>query len=102
VIKGHECCGAVTAAVEHPDLDEGHITSIVRQIAPAANRVRATGKTGRDLVETATNEFIASLRETLRRESRIIAEALDSSLLHMVVTKYHMKDGRVEILASTF
>lgn len=102
VIKGHECCGAVTAAVEHPDLDEGHITAIVRQIAPAANRVRATGKTGRDLVETATNEFISSLQETLRRESRIIGEALDRNLLHLVVAKYHMKDGRVEILSSTF
>lgn len=102
VIKGHECCGAVTAAVEHPDLVEGHITAIVRQIAPAANRVRATGKTGRDLVETATIEFIASLQETLRRESSIIDEALARSLLHLVVSKYHMKDGRVEVIASTF
>src|SRR5512143_3201274 len=25
VIKGHECCGAVTAAVAHPETDEGHI-----------------------------------------------------------------------------
>jgi carbonic anhydrase len=29
VIKGHESCGAVSAAVAHPQTDEGHISAIV-------------------------------------------------------------------------
>ena len=33
VIKGHESCGAVSATVAHPDLDEGQITAIIQQIA---------------------------------------------------------------------
>jgi carbonic anhydrase len=102
VIKGHECCGAVTAAVQHPDLDEGHITAIVRQIAPAADLARASGKTGEELVELATDTFIASLRETLQRESRIIAGALERRALHLVVSKYFMSNGHVEVLSSTF
>jgi carbonic anhydrase len=102
VIKGHEGCGAVTAAVEHPDLDEGHITAIVRQIAPAANRARTSGKTGKELVELATDEFIVSLQETLRRESRIISAALNRNALALVVSKYFMTNGRVEVLISTF
>ncbi len=102
VIKGHECCGAVTAAVEHPDLDEGHITAIIRQIAPAATQARASGKTGKDLVELATDEFIQSLRETLRGESRIIGAALDRKELDLVVSKYFMVNGHVEVLQSTF
>lgn len=102
VIKGHESCGAVTAAVEHPDLDEGHITAIVRQIAPAASQARASGKIGRELVELATDEFISSLRDTLRRESRIISAALDRKALGLVVSKYFMTNGRVEVLRSTF
>lgn len=102
VIKGHECCGAVTAAVQHPDLDEGHITAIVRQIAPAADLARASGKTGEELVELATDTFIASLRETLQRESRIIAGALERCALHLVVSKYFMSNGHVEVLSSTF
>lgn len=41
VIKGHEACGAVTAAVEHPDLDEGHISAVVKRIVPAAAQAKA-------------------------------------------------------------
>lgn len=102
VIKGHECCGAVTAAVQHPDLDEGHITAIVRQIAPAADQARASGKTGRELVELATDNFVQSLGKTLRHESRIIGAALEGRALDLVVSKYFMANGRVEVLDSTF
>ena len=44
VIKGHENCGAVTAAVAHPETDEGHIGAIVQRIAPAAASGPADGK----------------------------------------------------------
>jgi len=101
VIKGHESCGAVTAAVEHPDLDESHITQVVKKIAPTAERVRGQGLTGSDLVETVTNAHLAELYDTLRRESSIIGEALARKRLHMVVSKYSLRNGRVEVLDST-
>jgi len=102
VIKGHECCGAVTAAVKHPEHDEGHISAIVKQIAPAAAQARLSGKTGRDLVEEATEQHLKALEETLRRESKIIAEALDQGRLELVVAKYLLGSGRVETLNATF
>jgi carbonic anhydrase len=102
VIKGHESCGAVTAAVAHPETDEGHIGAIVRQIAPAAAQARLTGKNGADLVEEATEQHLKVLEETLRRESRIIREALNQGRLELVVAKYLLHSGIVETLNATF
>jgi carbonic anhydrase len=102
VVKGHECCGAVTAAVTHPETDEGHIGAIVKQIAPAAVQARLSGKTGRDLVEAATEQHLIALETTLRRESKIISEALDQGRLELVVAKYLLGSGRVEMLDATF
>jgi len=102
VIKGHESCGAVTAAVAHPETDEGHIGSIVRQIAPATALARLTGKSGPDLVEEATEQHLKSLEETLRRESRIIGDALERGSLDLVVAKYLLHSGKVETLIATF
>jgi carbonic anhydrase len=102
VIKGHESCGAVTAAVAHPEIDEGHIGSIVQQIAPATALARLTGKSGPDLVEEATNHHLKFLDETLRRESRIIGDALERGSLDLVVAKYLLHSGKVETLISTF
>ena len=102
VIKGHESCGAVTAAVAHPETDEGHIGAIVQRIAPAAAQARLTGKSGPDLVEEATERHLKSLEETLRRESRIIGDALERGSLDLVVAKYLLHSGKVETLISTF
>jgi carbonic anhydrase len=102
VIKGHECCGAVTAAITHPQTDEGHIGAIVQRIAPAAAQARLTGKSGPDLVEEATEWHLKSLEETLRRESRIIGDALDCGSLDLVIAKYLLHSGKVDTLMATF
>jgi carbonic anhydrase len=102
LINGHEACGAVTAAVEHPDLEEGSIGSIIQQIAPAVRLASKSGKLGKELVEIATETFLGLLVESLRRESPIIDKALEAHKLEMVTAKYYLADGRVEKLASTF
>jgi len=102
VVKGHEACGAVTAAVHHPDLNESHITAIVQKIAPAAAQAKGRGLTGPDLVEAATNIHLGLLSDTLRRESPIIGEALAAGRLQVVVAKYSLGNGQVEVLDATF
>jgi carbonic anhydrase len=102
ILKGHECCGAVTAAVHHPDLDEGHITAIVRQIAPAVAKAQESGREGRELVEAATDNFLQLLADNLRRQSTIIGEALDAGRVDLVVSKYSLQNGSVATLAATF
>jgi len=98
VIKGHECCGAVTAAVHHPDLEEGHIGAIVRQIAPAATQARESVPDGPALVEAATDLHLRALHEKLRQESSVIRAALQEKKLGLVVTKYSLQNGKVETI----
>jgi len=88
--------------VHHPDLDESHITAVVQKIAPAADRVRERGLTGLELVEETTNAHLAALHDTLRRKSPIIGEALAAGRLQVVVAKYSLKNGKVDVLDTTW
>jgi carbonic anhydrase len=102
VVKGHESCGAVTAAVTNPDLEESQITTVVRKIAPSVNQARQTGLTGHDLVEAANNLHLKSLYDCLRHRSPIVSQALADGRLAMVVAKYSLTSGRIEVLDATF
>jgi carbonic anhydrase len=102
VIKGHEGCGAVTAAVEHPEATEGHIGSIITQISPAVHQARQNGHNAMDLVEAATDIHLKYLEETLFQVSPIIQEAIDAGRLEVVVAKYFLHAGQVQPLTSTF
>ena len=102
IIKGHESCGAVTAAVEHPEATEGHIGSIITQISPAVSQARQNGNKSQDLIEATTDIHLKYLEETLLRVSPIIQEAVDAGNLEIVVAKYFLKAGQVQPLTSTF
>jgi carbonic anhydrase len=102
VIKGHEGCGAVTAAVEHPEATEGHMGSIITQISPAVAQARQDGNQGQDLIEATTDLHLKLLEETLIRVSPIIRDALDAGRLEIVVAKYYLHAGQVQPLTSTF
>ena len=102
VINGHEFCGAVTATVHHPDLDESHITAVVQQIAPAAALAKQSGLAGPELVEKANDLHLKSLYEDLGQKSPILRQALESRDLGVVLAKYLLTTGRVEKLASIF
>jgi len=102
VIKGHESCGAVTAAVHHPDATEGHIGAIIQQISPAVVQARQNGNHEDDLVEATTDLHLRALEATLLRVSPIIQEAVDARRLEIMVAKYFLHAGQVQPLASTF
>jgi carbonic anhydrase len=102
VIKGHESCGAVTAAVEHPEGEEGHIGAIIAQISPAASQARLGGKNGAELIEATTDLHLKHLEETLVTVSPIIREAVEAGRLEVVVAKYFLHAGQVQPLTSTF
>ena len=101
VIKGHESCGAVTAAVEHPEADEGQIKTIIEQISPAVAQARQTGNNGKDLIEATTDLHLKALEEALL-QSPVIREAVDAGRLEIVVAKYFLHAGQVQPLTSTF
>jgi carbonic anhydrase len=102
VIKGHEGCGAVTAAVEHPEAAHDHIVAIVEQIVPAVAQARQAGNNGNNLVEATTDLHLRSLEETLLRVSPIIRKAVDTGGLEIMVAKYFLQAGQVQPLDSSF
>jgi carbonic anhydrase len=102
VIKGHESCGAVTAAVDHPEATDGHIGSIITQISPAVDQARQAGNNGKALVEAATDIHLRYLETTLFQISPIIREAIDAGRLEVVVAKYFLHAGQVQPLTATF
>ena len=102
VIKGHEGCGAVTAAVEHPEATEGHIGAIITQISPAVDQARQNGNRGQNLIEATTDLHLKYLEDTLLRVSSIIRGAVDAGRLEVVVAKYYLHAGQVQPLTSTF
>ena len=102
VIKGHEGCGAVTAAVEHPEATEGHIGSIITQISPAVAQARQDVNNGQNLIEATMDLHLKFLEETLIRVSPIIRKAVDAGRLEVVVAKYFLHAGQVQPLSSTF
>jgi hypothetical protein len=54
------------------------------------------------LVEAANDLHLKSLYDTLSRQSPILREALAARRLEVVLSKYFLTDGRVEVLAATF
>lgn len=102
VIKGHESCGAVTAAVEHPEATEGHIGSIIKQISPSVVQARQSGTNHNDLIEATNDLHLKALEATLLRVSPTIRQAVEAQRLELVVAKYFLHAGQVQPLASTF
>jgi carbonic anhydrase len=88
VINGHEFCGDITA--------------VVRQIAPSATQARERGLSGPELVEAANDLHLKSLYDALSPQSPIMREALAARRLELVLSKYFLTDGRVEVLDATF
>lgn len=102
VLKGHEACGAVQAAYQHPDLREGHITAVVEKIRPAVVEIRRQGISGPEAVERVNDFHLRSIFATLGHQSEIIGTALAQGRLQMILCKYHLESGAVELLAATF
>ena len=102
IIMGHESCGAVTAAVQHPEADEGHIGAVIAQISPSVAQARKGGKIGADLVEVASDLHSVYLAETLVRDSAIIREAVEAGKLKLVVAKYFFHNGQVKAQSTNF
>ena len=97
IVLGHEFCGAVVAAYD--DVNESHITDIVKLIAPSVNKIRGIKNGDRKSeLEAVCNENVREMIEKLKT-SPIIKEALGQHRhLKIVGMKYHLSDGKAEIL----
>jgi carbonic anhydrase len=93
MVLGHERCGAVTAAVQNESLP-GEISSLVKAILPAVDRVK--GLSG-DPVDNAVIANVHYQIEQLKR-SPVLTERLRSGALKIVGGRYDLDTGTVKIL----
>ncbi len=99
IVLGHQTCAAVAAtivAVEKRAKPHGAVTSLVKAIKPAVQKVR--GQPG-DLLDNAVK---ANVELTVRRlmGSKILAEFIEKGKIRIVGARYDLGTGAVEITVS--
>ncbi|MBJ6751554.1 carbonic anhydrase [Geomonas anaerohicana] len=99
MVLGHERCGAVTATVAGGK-PEGNIGAIVKEIAPAAKKAKATckGKAKEEIVECAVEINAKAVAAELPKRSKILAKELKEGKIKIVAAKYDLDDGKVTLL----
>lgn len=95
MIMGHEQCGAVIAAFQGHQ--NGNIRSIVRKIDPAADKAKATGAKGEELINNTVIQNVKIGEKELKRDP-IIMEKLQNGELKVSGAVYRMSSGKVEWL----
>ncbi|OGG56864.1 MAG: hypothetical protein A3F84_10755 [Candidatus Handelsmanbacteria bacterium RIFCSPLOWO2_12_FULL_64_10] len=99
-VLGHEKCGAVTAAAQGGEVP-GHIASIVHKIAPAVEKVRASGRAGDALVAAAVDENVSAALADVVRRSAILAHLIHEGKLTIAGGRYNLASGRVDVMGAT-
>ena len=88
VILGHSKCGAVTATCGGGHA-EGHIASIVKKIAPAAE---AGGKD----VEESCCINMENVKKDLMEGSEVVRKAVDEGAVRIACIKYFLETGEAK------
>lgn len=97
VVLGHEKCGAVKATIDTGGKAEGNIGAIVKKIAPAVNKAKASAK-GDDLLNACVQENAKKTAKDLIANSKILKHMADEGKIRIVVGEYMLGTGKVEIL----
>ncbi len=104
VVLGHTQCGAVTAAVQQADYEDGglerNIPAILRRIGPAVARARADAPDADvdTLVTRAVEENVWLSMETLFVESPAVRDLVKRGAVKAVGAIYDIGTGRVDWL----
>jgi len=97
IVMGHDKCGAVSAAVNGGE-PEGNIGAIVKKISPSVDKVKATGKTGDDLLNAAIIENAQNVAANLTKDSAVIKHLVNEKKVRIVPAKYSLATGKVDLL----
>jgi carbonic anhydrase len=103
MVLGHESCGAIQAAIDATDNYEqfpGHIQAIATALTPAVRAVRITPDyVGNDRYFNVVKKNVTLNVEELRKQPPILSRLVDTNKLKIVGGVYHLKTGRVELIA---
>lgn len=97
VVLGHTKCGAVSAAVNVPEVP-GHIVTLINAIKPAAAKVK--GMPG-DPVENAIKENVRMQVQQFRDLEPVLAKRIRDGSIKIVGGVYNLETGVVEWLPDT-
>jgi carbonic anhydrase len=97
VVLGHTKCGAVSAAVNVPEVP-GHIVTLINAIKPAAAKVK--GMAG-DPVENAIKENVRMQVSQFRDLEPVLAKRIREGSIKVVGGVYNLETGAVEWLKDT-
>ena len=98
IVLGHSQCGAVKAAIQHIDLQDGppgSIGGLVDLIKPAVASVK--GKPG-DQLENAIRANVGVGVDRLKALEPIMADRINKGELKVVGAVYDLRTGRVNVL----
>jgi carbonic anhydrase len=102
VVLGHERCGAVTSTIEALKARkkaEGNLGALVASVTPSAKKALAAGKGKGDaeVVESAVMLNTKSVKESLTKRSKVLAELVKEGKLKIVAARYDLDDGTVTV-----
>jgi len=102
MVLGHERCGAVKATVDSNGKGHGNIGAIVKAIAPALKKTKATvkGDIAKDkamFVESVIDANINLVKGNLTKQSPVLAKLAKEGKVKIVSAKYDLDDGVVTL-----
>ena len=103
VVLGHECCGAVTAAVQTlaqgADAESPNLQALLDRIFPV---VAATQKEsdldGQAFIEQCADDNARRTAAAILAESEALRELVNKGAVKIVAAKYALADGRVTFM----
>ncbi|MBJ8345939.1 carbonic anhydrase [Antrihabitans sp. YC2-6] len=100
VILGHDGCGAVKAAldaIDHGNIPDGFIRSVVERVTPSILKGRNEGLSTVDELET---RHVIETGSLLMQRSRIINDRIKDGKLAIAGVTYKLADGQVQLHGS--
>ena len=94
VVLGHQCCGAVSAAVSGP-AENGNISNVLKAIQPAVEK--AKGQAG-DSIENGVRAHARNIAKRLQNSGPIITPRVNAGEVMIVAAYYSFDTGQVELL----
>ena len=99
LVLGHDACGAIDATIKSLKDDKplpGHLPSLVSALSAA---VKAVSGKGGDVLGNAIRQNVIDNVAKLKAATPILSAAVDQNKLKVVGGIYHLKDGRVDMVA---
>ncbi|MBT4790302.1 MAG: hypothetical protein HON90_01920 [Halobacteriovoraceae bacterium] len=101
VVMGHQCCGAVGAALEgNIDKHSSSIQTLLKRIQPTIAKVKLENKNmhSHDLVEVSIKENAKTTLSLLKENSPILKQSHANGSCAFLAAYYSLETGEVEFL----